>query len=261
MPALTHEPGAVAASIFLKLLGHLRYRLAHGLWHLVPREPPEEESEAHEDQVRIPAQRHEHDGEESADSQIGDPVERLADGHERVLGVDWHDLRDEEPFHVADTNSERDDDHHHREDLQVGHELGHHAEIVAERAGHEDGEETRAHAYPRAHYQSTPPGLIHDRERDESHRKIHKREQHRRELRVSHVRMAEHQCRVVEDSVDAGELDADLDDDSHNQLLAQILSPEQIPDRHVVAGLAALRQLALQVAEVLRGREFTVELH
>ena len=58
--------------------------------------------------------------EEGGDGEVGDPVERLADGHERVLGVDGHDLGDDEALDVADAHREADDDHDHREDLCNG---------------------------------------------------------------------------------------------------------------------------------------------
>eukprot|EP00965_Chrysotila_dentata_P077939 2570708-Pleurochrysis_carterae.AAC.2 len=64
----------------------------------------------------------EDDREEGRDGQVGDPVEGLADGHERVLRIDGHDLRDDEALHVAHANREGDDDQHHRHHLTT-HEV------------------------------------------------------------------------------------------------------------------------------------------
>ena len=74
-------------------------------------------------------------------------------------------------------------------------------------------------------------------------------------LRVGNVGVSEHERRVVKDGINPRELDANLDDDSNEELLAQVARPEQIADRHVVASLAAaLTHLGTERREVPRGR-------
>ena len=59
----------------------------------------------------------EDDGEEGGDEEVGDPIEGLPNRGERILGVDGHDLGNKEALDVPDSDSERDDDQHHRHNL------------------------------------------------------------------------------------------------------------------------------------------------
>ena len=88
-----------------------------------------------------------------------------------------------------------------------------------------------SHAHPRAHHEHAPAGLLHDPHRDERHGQVDERKQRRGELRVGDVGVAEHERRVVEDGVDAGELHTDLDDDPDHELLTEILRPEEVAAR------------------------------
>mmetsp|Transcript_7441 Transcript_7441/g.17489 ORF Transcript_7441/g.17489 Transcript_7441/m.17489 type:complete len:217 (+) Transcript_7441:74-724(+) len=206
-------------SVSRELLGDLFVRLPLGLWHAREREPAEEGRERHEDEVGVAAERTEDEREGGRHHQVGDPVERLPDARQRVLGVHGHDLRDDEALDVAHAHGEGDDRQHHRHNLRAGHESGEEAEDVAERAGDVDGTEATAHAHPRAHEQGAAACLVHDGEGDEGHGDVDEGEEEGGELRVGDVGVAEHERRVVEDGVDAAELHADLDYDADHHLL------------------------------------------